>query len=132
MLGDQIGEETGKVTSFRVLDAAGPKVEVTFQSQGKILGKDYRGRASYWSEMQPGGFLYGEGQGMYMTADGGMAVWKGQGIGKLTPKGGTSFRGALYFVSARGSLAELAGTTGVFEHENDGDNNNASKLWAWK
>ena len=67
MLGDQIGEETGKVTGFRVLDAAGPKVEVSFQSKGKILGSDYQGRASYWSQMQPGGFLYGEGQGLYMT-----------------------------------------------------------------
>ena len=82
MLGDQIGEETGKVTGFRVLDAAGPKVEVSFQTKGKILGSDYQGRASYWSQMQPGGFLYGEGQGMYMTS-GGTAVWKGQGTGKI-------------------------------------------------
>ena len=79
MLGDQIAQETGIVTTFRVLDPAGPKVEVSFQSQGKILGIDYNGRASYWSQMQPGGFLYGEGQGIYIAADGGMAVWKGQG-----------------------------------------------------
>ncbi len=59
MLGDQIGEETGKVTGFRVLDAAGPKVEVSFQSKGKILGNDDEGRASYWSEMQPGDFFMG-------------------------------------------------------------------------
>ena len=109
MLGDQLGEETGKSAGFRVLDAAGPKVEVSFQSTGKILGTDYRGRASYCSEMQPGGFLYGEGQGIYMTADGGTAAWKGQGTGRLKPGGGASYRGAIHFMKAAGSLAKLAG-----------------------
>jgi hypothetical protein len=132
MLGDQIAQETGKVTTFRVLDPAGPKVEVSFQSQGKILGIDYNGRASYWSQMQPGGFLYGEGQGIYIAADGGMAVWKGQGAGKLKPGGGASYRGAIYFMSAQGSLAKLAGTVGVFEHDTDANDNVVSKLWEWK
>ena len=82
MLGEQIAEETGKVTGFRVLDPAGPKVEVSIHTKGKILGNDYQGRATYTSQMQPGGFLYGEGHGAYMTGDG-MATWKGQGMGKL-------------------------------------------------
>jgi hypothetical protein len=49
MLGDQIGEESGKVTGFRVVDAAGPKVEVSIHTKGKILGTDYQGRATYTS-----------------------------------------------------------------------------------
>ncbi len=132
MLGDLIGEETGKVTGFRVLDEAGPKVEVSIQSKGKLLGSDYRGRVTYWSEMQPGGFLYGEGQGMYMTLDGDMAVFKGQGTGRITPGGGASWRGAIYFMSATGKLARLTGTVGVFEHSTDANDNVASKLWEWK
>jgi hypothetical protein len=132
MLGDQIGQETGKVTGFRVLDAAGPKVEVSFQSTGKILGSDYQGRASYWSQLQPSGFLYGEGQGMYMTSDGGTAIWKGQGTGRLKPGGGASYRGAIHFLNAQGSLAKLAGTVGVFEHDTDADDNVVSKVWEWK
>ena len=131
MLGEQIGEETGKVTGFRVVDAAGPKVEVSFQATGRILGHDYRGRASYWSQMQPGGFLYGEGQGLYMAADG-MAVWKGQGTGKLKLGGGVSYRGAIHFSDAKGSLAKLAGMVGVFEHDTDADDNLVSKVWEWK
>ena len=95
MLGELIGEETGKVTGFRVLDSAGPKVEVSFQTRGTLLGSEYQGRGTYWSAMQPGGFLYGEGQGMYMTQDGDMAVWKGQGSGRLNPGGGVSYRGAI-------------------------------------
>jgi len=131
MLGEQIAEETGKVTSFRVVDPVGPKVEVSFQTKGNILGNDYQGRATYTSEMQPGGFLFGEGQGVYMT-DGGMAVWKGQGTGRLNPGGGASYRGAIHFVTAAGKLANLAGMVGVFEHSSDANDNVASKFWEWK
>ena len=131
MLGEQIAEETGKVTSFRVVDPVGPKVEVSIQTKGNILGSDYQGRATYTSEMQPGGFLFGDGQGVYMT-DGGMAVWKGQGTGRLNPGGGASYRGAVHFMSATGKLARLVGTVGVFEHSSDANDNVASKLWEWK
>src|SRR5271169_512715 len=131
MLGDQIGEESGKVTGFRVVDAAGPKVEVSIHTKGKILGTDYQGRATYTSAVQPGGFLFGEGQGVYMAEDG-MAVWKGQGTGKLKPGGGASYRGTIHFVTAAGKLAKLAGMVGAFEHSTDADDNVASKLWEWK
>ena len=132
MLGDLIGEETGKVTGFRLLDEAGPKVEVSLQTKGRLLGSDYQGRVTYCSGMQPGGFLYGEGHGIYMTLDGDMAAWKGQGTGRLTPGGGANWRGAIHFTNATGKLARLAGTVGVFEHSTDANDNVASKLWEWK
>ena len=131
MLGDQIAEETGKVTGFRVVDAAGPKVEDSIQTKGKILGSDYQGRATYTSAVQPGGFLFGEGQGVYMTGDG-VAVWKGQGTGRFNPGGGVGYRGAIHFVTATGKLANLAGMVGVFEHSTDANDNVTSKLWEWK
>jgi len=131
MLGDQIAEETGKVTGFRVIDSSGPKVEVSIHTHGKIIGNDYQGRATYTSEMQPGGYLFGEGTGIYMT-DSGVAVWKGQGTGRLNPGGGVSYRGSIHFISANGKLANLAGTVGVFEHSTDASDNVLSKLWEWK
>ena len=131
MLGEQIAEEAGKVTGFRVVDSAGPKVEVSIQTKGKLLGNDYQGRATYTSEMQPGGFLFGDGQGVYNTGAG-IAVWKGQGMGKLNPGGGVTYRGSIHFLSANGNLAKLAGTVGVFEHSSDANDNVASKLWEWK
>jgi hypothetical protein len=131
MLGDQISEETGKITSFRVLDAAGPKVEISFRTTGKVLGVDYQARGTYWSQMQPSGSLYGEGQGAYVTQDG-MAVWKGMGSGKLNPAGGASYRGSIHFVTATGKLAKLAGMVGVFEHATDANDNVTSKVWEWK
>lgn len=132
MLGELIGEETGKITGFRVLDPTGPKVEVSIQTRGRILGSEYQGRVTYWSAMQAGGSLYGEGQGMYMTRDGDMAIWKGQGSGRLNPGGGVSYRGAIHFLNATGKLAKLSGTVGVFEHSSDADDNVASKVWEWK
>src|SRR5262249_34024798 len=120
-----------KVTGFRVLDAAGPKAEISIQTQGKILGTDYRGRATYTSQVQPGGFLFGEGQGVYMSGDG-LAVWKGMGTGKFNPGGGVSYRGAIHCVSATGAFAKLAGMAAVFEHSTDANDNVASKLWEWK
>src|SRR5262245_56085995 len=117
MLGELIGEEKGKVTNTRVLEAtaSGPKVEVSFRSTGKILGIESRNMGSYWSAVQPGGFLYGEGQGITMTKDGDMVSWRGQGTGRLKPGGGAAYRGALHFHGATGKLARLDGTCGVFE-----------------
>jgi hypothetical protein len=131
MLGDQIGEETGKIAVMRVLDANGPKVEVSARTQGKVLGIDYQGRTTYTSEVQPGGHIFGEGQGVYLTADG-MAAWKGQGTGRFNPGGGASYRGTIHYVSATGSLAKLAGTVGAFEYSTDANDNAVGKVWEWK
>jgi hypothetical protein len=82
--------------------------------------------------MQPGGFLFGEGQGIYVSPEGDMASWKGSGAGKLKPGGGASYRGAVFFQMATGKLAKLAGMTGVFEHDSDANENIVSKMWEWK
>ena len=132
MLGDQIGEETGKVLVIRVLDSSPLKAEVSIHTHGKLLGNDYQGRATYTSTMQPGGFLYGEGHGIYLTPGGDVATWIGQGTGKLKPGGGASYRGALHFRNATGKLQKLAGTVAVFEYETDANDNATAKFWEWK
>lgn len=132
MLGDLIGEETGKVVVIRVLESAALKAEVSIHTHGKLLGTDYQGRTTYTSTMQPGGFLYGEGHGAYLAAGGDVATWTGQGTGKLKPGGGVSYRGALHFRNATGKLAKLAGTVGVFEYETDANDNTTAKVWEWK
>ena len=132
MLGDQIGEETGKVLVIRVLDSSPLKAEVSIHTKGKLLGNDYQGRATYTSTMQAGGFVYGEGHGAYLAAGGDMATWIGQGTGKMKPAGGVSYRGAIHFRNATGTLAKLAGTVGVFEYETDANDNTTAKIWEWK
>ena len=48
MLGEQIGEEKGKVTARRVPSIdGGTKVEVSFQSSGKLLGVEHQRPSAY-------------------------------------------------------------------------------------
>lgn len=72
MLGDQVGEEKGKITSQRVLDveAGTPKMETSFSATGKYRGVEATEMGTYWSTPRPGGALHGEGQGVLMSKDG--------------------------------------------------------------
>ena len=93
MLGEQLGELRGTRTARRVLSVDnGFKLEVAFESKGKLAGADVMEIGTYWSATRPGGGLYGEGQGVVMSQDGEVATWKGGGIGKVTGGGAVSFR----------------------------------------
>src|SRR5260370_41678516 len=92
MLGDQIGEETGKVLVIRVLDSSPLKVEVSIHTKGKLLGNVYQGRATYTSTMQAGGFVYGEGHDANLTAGGDMASGIRPVTRKVKPGGGATWR----------------------------------------
>jgi hypothetical protein len=134
MLGEQIGEERGKRTARRVLstEAGGFKVEVSFESNGKVLGVDVHEIGTYWSEPRPGGSLYGEVEGVVLTPDGGVATWKGGGVGKFGAGGAVSYRGAIYYSTSAPQLARLNGVAVVFEFDVDGEGNTHSKIWEWK
>jgi hypothetical protein len=133
MLGEQIGEETGKVMARRVLSVGGEtKVEVSFQSTGKILGVGTRGTVTYWAIVRPDGSLYGEAQGLVTGTGDERATFKAQGVGKLLDGGAVSYRGAQYFYSDSPKLGRLNSVAVVFEYEADADGNTKSKLWEWK
>ena len=132
MLGEQVGEERGKVISKRVLETTPhPKVEITFEAKGKILGIEHQSLGTYWSVMQPNGFLYGEGSGLIMTKEG-TASWKGSGVGRMTERGTVSYRGAVYYQSNAERLRRLNGVAVVFEYETDENDNTTSKSFEWK
>ena len=77
MLGEQIGEDKGKVIVRRVLSTDGnPKVEVTTQSTGKLLGIEERTNVTYWAEIRPDGSVYGEAQGIVIAKNGETATTK--------------------------------------------------------
>lgn len=135
MLGEQLGEERGKVTGTRVLppDGQGLKVEVSFQAAGRILGVETTDVGTYWSVVRPDGFLFGEGHGVVTSKDGDVATWTGNGVGKLTGRGSAaSWRGAIYYQSASPKFARLNGVAGVFEYEVDENGNTQAKIWEWK
>ena len=134
MLGEKIGEETGKVTVQRVVAnaAGGPGMETTFQASGTILGVAHRTTGTYTSSMRPDGFLFGTGQGLVTNSEGGMASWVGDGVGKLKPDGSVSFRGSIYYQSAFPKWARLNGVAGVFEYDVDPQGNTRAQIWEWK
>ena len=133
MLGDSVGDLQGKLTGRRVVSVEGaPKIEASFAEAGKLAGLDVNTVVTYTSKLLPDGTLYGEGQGVIMAANGEGASFVGQGVGRFTETGGVSFRGALYSQSMGATLSKLNGTTLVYEHESDADDNTTTKLWEWK
>ena len=64
MQGEKVGEESGKVTSRRVLLTRGgsPKMEISVETNMTLLGVRATNTVTYWSVVRPDGTLYGEGQ----------------------------------------------------------------------
>jgi hypothetical protein len=135
MLGDKVGVLTGRVTGQRVLPVAdGPKVETSFEISGEFGGVASTFMGTYWAIVRPDGSLYGEcpGQGVFMTADGGMGTWTAAGVGRFTGEGsGVSFRGAIYLLTAPASLAELSHSAIIYEWDVDGDGAATGAFWDW-
>jgi hypothetical protein len=135
MLGEQVGEETGQITAMRVLpsDGTAVKVEVSFQASGTLLDADVTDTGTYVSVVRPDGTLFGEGQGVLMTSDGGVVTWRGQGVGRFLGRGSAvAWRGALYYQTTSSALARLNGTAAVFEYDTDESGKTEAKLFEWK
>ncbi len=110
-----------------------PKLEVSCQGNGKLLGQEMTEFITYWQTVRPGGELYGEGQVVMMTQDGQMATWTGFGVGRPTGKGfAASYRVAGSFQTASKQLSRLNGLVTVIEYEVDGNGNYSYKEWEWK
>lgn len=132
MLGEQIGESTGKRIVRRALSTDPPSVEVSFEDSGNMLGVATSGFGTYTSVIRPDGSIYGDGSGAMTTTDGDMIAWKGSGLGKFGQAGAVSYRGILYYRTPSQKLARLNNMCGVFEYEVDSAGNTSSKVWEWK
>lgn len=133
MLGEQIGETHGKRTARRVVstEGGGFKVEVSFEGTSKLLGLEMIEIGTYTSGPRPDGSLFGEGQGVVVSAEGDSATWKGQGVGKFGAGGTVSYRGAVYYTTSSPKLSRLNAVAAVFEFEVDAQGNTHGKLWEW-
>src|SRR5262245_27078050 len=125
MLGEKIGESTGKVIVRRVLSnpGGGPKMETSFQASGFLLGIEERETGTYTAAIRANGTLFGEGQGVIVSNDGDMATWVGQGVGTMKPGGVVSYRGAVYYSSSSPKWSKLNSVAAVFEYEIDAEGN---------
>ncbi|SPE22065.1 conserved hypothetical protein [Acidobacteriia bacterium SbA2] len=134
MLGDKLGEETGKVTVRRVLPSqgAGPMMETSFQAEGSILGVGHRTTGTYTSTLRPDGSLIGSGQGVVMNVEGGAASWVGQGVGVIGKDGSVRYRGAIFYQTAFPKWARLNSVAATFEYDVDAQGNTKAQMWEWK
>jgi len=132
MLGEQIGEEKGRVTARRVLSTDPARVEVSAETEGTLLGVATKNIITYQSQLRPDGTLYGEGEGVVMGKDGDIATWKGQGVGIFGENGAISYRGAIYYQSGSTKFERLNTIACVYEYAVDAEGNTSAKLYEWR
>ena len=134
MLGEKIGEMSGKIGSQRVLSIEGgvPKMETSFQQSGTLLGTNAKETGTYWTIARPDGTLYGEGRGMTTTKDGKMTTWTGHGVGVTKKDGTATYRGALYYQTIPPRWSRLNKVAVLFEYEVDPEGNTHSEYWEWR
>jgi hypothetical protein len=134
MLGEKIGEMSGKITSQRVLSIEGgsPKMETSFQQNGSLLKSDVKETGTYWTVVRPDGTQYGHGHGVTIGKDGKMATWTGHGVGVMKKDGSATYRGALYYQTMPPRLSRLNKVAVLFEYEVDAEGNTHSEYWEWK
>jgi hypothetical protein len=132
MLGELIGELSGKRIVRRVLGTEPPTVEVSFEDGGKLAGAAVTGFGTYTSTVRADGSIIGHGEGAGFTQDGEMVSWKGSGLGKFKERGAVSYRGILYYHTPSQKLAKVNNVAGVFELEIDPEGKMQTKIWEWK
>ncbi|MGD1838894.1 MAG: hypothetical protein ACPKPY_12665, partial [Nitrososphaeraceae archaeon] len=109
MLGDEIGELTGKITSRRILDATdNEKIEISIDRKGKLKGIEVTELITYWAVPRPNGKFYGEGKGVAMSTEKNDTIrFTGSGIGTME-SGKFIWKGAnFYGISSNGHLSSL-------------------------
>ncbi len=135
MIGDMIGELTGKIVGQRVIrrhHTGELKIERTIESKGKILGTDVTFIATTKSMERPQGGMFTDGNGIMMTLKGEKVILHGSGI-TIAGKGpGMTMRGIRYAQTTSPALARLNNAALVFELEMLPDGTIHDKWWEWK
>jgi hypothetical protein len=134
MLGERLGESSGKFTGVRVLPSEGGQIwlEVSFQGRGTLLGQEITDTGTYRQTIRPGGVLAGDGHLVIMTAAGDVADWIGGGVGRPTGPGYQASFGVWgSFASATGELSRVAEVADVSEYEVEADGSYHWTMWAW-
>ena len=121
MLGELIGEFTGKNTVYRVLSDG--EIETSNQGMGKILGVDAFIMSTAVATMANGVFV-GEVNSLITTMTGDAVSWRSE-------KGGLT-RAASIQTTQSEKLLRLNKVIGVHEYETDEMGNWKGKIWEWK
>jgi hypothetical protein len=70
MLGELIGETTGKMSGQRVIDLEGPTIETNVSSMGTLNGVHVTETLTYVAGPTSKGIIHGIGKGVINTKDG--------------------------------------------------------------
>ena len=134
MLGDVISEMTGKKVGWRVLppEDLGPRMEISYQGTGKMLGVETTETGTYTAVARPNGTFFADAQGISIANNGGIISWSSQGIGIPDGTGMVSYRGVLFFNSTSRTFSRLGTVTGISEYEVSEDGPLFGKVWEWK
>jgi hypothetical protein len=134
MLGEQIEDLKGKIIGQRVIDVEPITMETTVSSKGTIKGTQVTEMLTFVGRQTTSeGVIHGKGGGIIMAGQSEVATFEGEGVGRLSSSGSTSWRGSIiYSTSSDGKLTFLNNTIGLFEGEIDAEGNFSHKTWEWK
>ena len=129
MLGDLFYQAKGRITSKRVLDLEGPKIESSYFLEGKMGEIEVVEIGTFTSIPTSGGAYFVEGKDIVTVKEGNeMATVKEQGISKLKDSSKVVCGSNFYRSSNTGKLSFL-NNLGVDEATVVNDGNIIYKVW---
>ena len=134
MLGDLFYEAKGRITSKRVLDLKGPKIESSYFLEGKMRGEIEVveiGTFTSTPTSEDAYFVQGKDIVTIKRSDE-MATVKVQGISKLRDSSKVICGSNFYSSSTTGKLSFLNNLVGIHEAKVDNDGNIIYRVWEWK
>jgi hypothetical protein len=133
MIGDMIGELTGKVVGQRIVRShhGELKIEKSMESKGKILGMEVTFIATIKFRERPQGGMFVSGNGIMTTMKGDKVTLHGSGISIAGKGPGMSMRGVRYAQTTSPSFIRLNNAALVFEIETLSDGTVHDKWWEW-
>ena len=134
MLGNLFYEAKGRITSKRVLDLEGPKIESSYFLEGKMREIEVVEIGTFTSIPTSDGAYFVEGKDIVTVKGSGdeMATVKTQGISKLKDSSKVVSGSNFYCSSDTGKLSFLNNLVGVHEASVDNAGNIIYKVWEWK
>ena len=134
MLGDLFYEAKGRITSKRVLDLEGPKIESSYFLEGKMREIEVLEIGTFTSVPFSDGAYFVEGKDIVNVKgrDNEIATVKTQGISKHRDSSKVVSGSNFYRSPKTGILSFLNNLVGVHEASVDNDGNIIYKVWEWK
>jgi hypothetical protein len=134
MLGDLFYEAKGRITSKRVLDLEGPKIESSYFLEGKMREIEVLEIGTFTTFPISDGVYFVEGKDIVTVKgrDNEMATVKTQGISKFKDSSKVVSGSNFYRSSKTGILSFLNNLVGVHEASVHNDGNIIYKVWEWK